>query len=181
MKRYLLILIAVIVLIAAAALGFHFRQTGTAPQAIPADAAQKLLSQSFATLDGKATSLTQWQGKVLVVNFWATWCPPCREEMPEFSQIQSESAAKGVQFVGIAIDTPDNVLKFKQVTQVSYPLIIGSYDTLKLTGELGNNAMALPFTVILDRSGKIIHTKLGRLSRPELEQWLAPLVSAMQS
>lgn len=174
-------LAAAIVLIAAAALGFHFRQSGPAPQSISTDAAQKLSSQSFATLDGKTASIVQWQGKVRVINFWATWCPPCREEMPEFSHVQNELTAKGVQFVGIAIDTPDNVLKFKQTTPVSYPLLIGSYDTLKLTGELGNSAMALPFTVVLDRSGKIVHTKLGRLSRPELEQWLTPLVSALPS
>lgn len=169
----------VAVAISAAALGFFFGQPETqSPPPIPASSAGKLAELVVATPEGKAASLSQWSGKVLVVNFWATWCPPCREEMPEFSRVQQKLAAKGVQFVGIGIDTPDNIINFQKAHPVSYPLLMGSYEVLKLTVELGNKSSALPFTVILDRNGRIAHSKMGKLSETELEQLLLPLYSA---
>jgi len=167
--------------ISAAALGFFFGQVQTPPPS-PATpgAASKLTDLALATPEGKVASLKAWQGKILVVNFWATWCPPCREEMPEFSRTQQKLADKGVQFVGIGIDTPDNILAFQKSNPVSYPLLMGSYDVLKLTTELGNTSSALPFTVILDRQGKIAHTKMGKLDAVELEHLLAPLYSSAQ-
>lgn len=168
--------------IAAAALGFYFGHPQYAPTSEPpagdAAAGADLMQLAVATPDGKAVSLKQWEGKVLVVNFWATWCPPCREEMPEFSRRQQQLSDKGVQFVGIGIDTPDNILKFQKTDPVSYPLLLGSYDMLKLTAKLGNTASALPFTVILDRNGRIAHTKTGKLSGAEMDKLLPPLYSA---
>ena len=169
------------VAISAAALGFFFGQPridNPPPANLPADAANKLLNLAVSTPQGAAANLNQWVGKVQVVNFWATWCPPCREEMPAFSRVHEKLADKGVQFVGIGIDTPDNIINFQKTTPVSYPLLLGSYDALKLTVELGNKSSALPFTVILDRQGKIAHTHTGRLSESELEQLLLPLYSA---
>lgn len=168
------------VAISAAALGFYFGQPQThssTPANLSAGAASKLTDLTVATPEGQAASLKQWEGKIRVINFWATWCPPCREEMPEFSRAQQKLADKGVQFVGIGIDTPDNIINFQKSHPVSYPLLMGSYDVLKLTVELGNTSSALPFTVILDRQGKIAHTKMGKLSEPELEQLLTPLYS----
>ena len=166
------------VAIGAAALGFFFGQPQVqAPSGATALSGSKLEGLALASPEGKPASLNQWSGKVRVINFWATWCPPCREEMPEFSRVQQKLAAKGVQFVGIGIDTPDNILNFQKANPVSYPLLVGSYDVLKLTVELGNKSSALPFTVILDREGKIAHTKMGKLSEAELEQLLRPLYS----
>lgn len=166
------------VAIGAAALGFFFGQekvqSPSGATALSGDALERL---ALATPEGKPVSLSQWSDKVRVINFWATWCPPCREEMPEFSRVQQKLAAKGVQFVGIGIDTPDNILNFQKTNPVSYPLLMGSYEVLKLTVELGNKSSALPFTVILDRKGKIAHTKMGKLSEAELEQLLLPLYS----
>lgn len=167
------------VAISAAALGFFFGQpTVQSPPSIPAGGADKLTELTVATPEGKAASLKQWSGKVRVINFWATWCPPCREEMPEFSRVQQKLAGKGVQFIGIGIDTPDNIINFQKTHPVSYPLLMGSYEALKLTVELGNKSSALPFTVILDRAGNIAHTKMGKLSESELEKLLLPLYSA---
>ena len=169
------------VAIAAAALGFYFGQPqyqSPTPSSLAPGAANKLAELTVATPQGQVASLKQWDGKVRVINFWATWCPPCREEMPEFSRVQQKLADKGVQFVGIGIDTPDNIINFQRSTPVSYPLLMGSYDVLKLTVELGNKSSALPFTVILDRQGNIAHTKMGKLSESELEQLLLPLYSA---
>jgi thiol-disulfide isomerase/thioredoxin len=170
----------VAVAIGAAALGFFFGQPQIqSPQKtdISPDAAAKLVDLAITTPQGQAASLAQWRGKVRVVNFWATWCPPCREEMPEFSRMQDRLKDKGVQFVGIGIDTPDNIINFSKTSPVSYPLLMGSYDILKLTVALGNKASALPFTVILDREDRIAYIKTGKLSEAELERLLPPLYS----
>lgn len=98
--------------------------------------------------------------------------------MPEFSRVQEKLRGNGVQFVGIGIDTPDNIINFKKTNPVSYPLLMGTYETLKLTAELGNTSSALPFTVILDRQGNIAHTKMGKLDEVELGRLLAPLYAA---
>ncbi|MDE2598261.1 MAG: TlpA family protein disulfide reductase [Rhodocyclaceae bacterium] len=169
------------VAIGAAALGFFFGQPQTpAPTPAVAGAADKLRGLTLSTPEGKAASLKDWEGKIRVVNFWATWCPPCREEMPEFSAVQQKLGGKGVQIVGIGIDTPDNILAFQKKNPVSYPLLMGSYDTLRLTVELGNTSTALPFTVILDRQGNIAHTKIGKLNATELEKLLTPLYPPAQ-
>jgi len=167
------------VAIGAAALGFFFGQPQVqSPPELPAGSAARLNELVVATPEGQAAPLSQWAGKVRVINFWATWCPPCREEMPEFSRMQEKLADKGVQFVGIGIDTPENILNFQKASPVSYPLLLGSYDVLKLTVELGNKSSALPFTVILDRAGQIAHSKTGKLSEAELEALLKPLYAA---
>ncbi|MBK9624330.1 MAG: TlpA family protein disulfide reductase [Rhodocyclaceae bacterium] len=124
---------------------------------------------------GTNQSMSQWRGKILVVNFWATWCPPCREEMPAFSRLAEKHAANGVQFVGISIDTLNNVLDFQKRTPVSYPLLIGTMETVQNTIPLGNNAQALPFTAIFDRSGVLHSVKLGRLAEAELAHTLLAL------
>lgn len=168
------------VAIGAAALGFLFGQPQVqSPPELAADSVGKLTDLVVATPEGQAAPLSQWAGKVRVVNFWATWCPPCREEMPEFSRMQEKLAGKGVQFIGIGIDTPENILNFQKSNPVSYPLLLGSYDVLKLTVELGNKSSALPFTVILDRNGSVAHSKTGKLSEAELEALLKPLYSAL--
>jgi thiol-disulfide isomerase/thioredoxin len=120
-----------------------------------------LFAASMPDLAGKQTSLAQWRGKVLVVNFWATWCVPCREEIPDFIRMQAEFADKGVQFVGIAADHADKVALFSNEFQINYPLLIGNYGALDLAKRMGNRISALPFTVVLDRSGRLVYRQLG--------------------
>ena len=134
-----------------------------------------LKSLSLPDSNGVIQPLSQWRGKILVVNFWATWCPPCREEMPAFSRIASKYAANGVQVVGISIDTVNKVREFQKLTPVSYPLLIGTFDTVQSTVVLGNTVQALPFTAIYDRTGNIHAIKLGRMSEQELERRLLEL------
>jgi len=134
-----------------------------------------LTSLTLPDTNGVNQALGQWRGKVLVVNFWATWCPPCREEMPAFSRLAGQHAANGVQFVGISIDTLNNVIDFQKRTPVSYPLLIGTMETVQNTIPLGNNAQALPFTAIFDRSGVLHSVKLGRLPEAELAHILQVL------
>ena len=134
-----------------------------------------LTSLALPDTNGVIQPLSQWKQKILVVNFWATWCPPCREEMPAFSRIAIKHAANGVQIVGISIDTLNKVREFQKLTPVSYPLLIGNFDTVQSTVLLGNTVQALPFTVIYDRGGNIHSIKLGRMSEQELERRLQEL------
>jgi thiol-disulfide isomerase/thioredoxin len=126
----------------------------------PVDATA-LLALSLPDSAGQPQPLAQWQGKVLVVNFWATWCAPCREEMPDLVRAQDEYGAKGVQIVGIAVDNADKVQQFAKEIKLNYPVLIGGYAAMDLSKDLGNSLVALPFTLILDRRGKVAYTHLG--------------------
>ena len=128
-------------------------------------------------VDGRQQSLSQWRGKVLVVNFWATWCAPCREEMPHFIAAQAKDGAKGLQFVGIAVDQVDKVREFAQEIRLNYPSLIGGVGAIELSKALGNELAALPFTIILDRSGSVVHTQLGPLKAAQLDALLDRLLA----
>lgn len=130
----------------------------------------------LADLKGQPQSLGQWRGKVLVVNYWATWCYPCREEMPFFSRLQDKYRDRGVQFVGISIDNAAKIAEFQKLTPVSYPLLIGDMDVMANSAAFGNTLQALPFTAIFDRQGKLVATKLGRFAEADLERQLLELM-----
>lgn len=171
--RQALIVIAISTLAAAAGyfLGRPTRVSLPPPESIPtADAPSRLLALSLPDLNGQSQSLSQWKGKVLVVNFWATWCPPCKEEMPEFSRINAKYALNGVQFVGISVDSAEKVAAFRKEIEISYPLLISNLDALDLSSDLGNRAKALPFTVVLRRDGNPQQVKLGKFATPDLEK-----------
>ncbi|MDR2637781.1 MAG: TlpA family protein disulfide reductase [Zoogloeaceae bacterium] len=142
------------------------------PLPVRAGDAEALLAHPFRTLEGQDARLAQWRGKVLVVNFWATWCPPCKEEIPAFSRLQEKWRAKGVQFIGIALDTPENVRAFARKTPLAYPSWLGDGRALMLTRDLGNVAQGLPFTLLLDATGKPLAQKTGLLPEVELDAWL---------
>jgi thiol-disulfide isomerase/thioredoxin len=141
----------------------------------PTDA-RALLALSLPDTDGTPQTLGQWRGKVLVVNFWATWCEPCREEMPQFIQAQRELGPRGLQFVGIAVDRRDQVAQFARELDLNYPALIGGYDAIELSKALGNRVAALPFTIIIDRAGHIAHTQLGPLKSVQLHSIVSNLL-----
>ena len=122
------------------------------------------------TPDGKPANSENWHRKVLVVNFWASWCPPCVEEMPALDKIAQEYASKNVLIVGIGIDSPSNIREFLQKTPVSYPIVIGGLEGSNLSKQMGNTQGALPYTVVINSKGKSIYTKLGKISEEELKK-----------
>lgn len=180
MKALFRTLLVAAVAITAGVAGYLAREgasTGAeAPGADP-QAGRQLLAMTLADAHGQGQALEQWRGKVLVMNYWATWCPPCRKEIPDFAAVSRKFSAEPVQFVGISIDRVENVKAFDAEFEVPYPLLIGSPDTLAATQHLGNTAQALPFTVILDRQGDIRHVRLGTLNQAELEGKIRALLA----
>jgi thiol-disulfide isomerase/thioredoxin len=161
--------------VAALGAGLYFGQRADDAK-VPDKEATALFAVALPDAQGREQSIGQWKGKVVVVNFWATWCAPCREEMPEFARIQTELGPKGVQFVGIAIDEAPKVKAFVDEIGLTYPALIGGYGSLELSKTLGNRLMALPFTVILDRSGHVAHTQLGPLPDGKLRTIVGQLL-----
>jgi thiol-disulfide isomerase/thioredoxin len=137
---------------------------------------ERVLASVFPDPYGQRQPLSQWRGKVLVVNFWATWCSPCRAEIPGFIVLHRELADQGVQFVGIAIDQSAKVKDFARELGVNYPLLIGQDSALELQRQLGDQAGGLPFTVVLDSSGRLVTRHQGGMSAKQLRGILLPLV-----
>lgn len=131
---------------------------------------------SLPDLEGTPRSVTAWDGKVLVVNFWATWCPPCRKEIPVFMELQEQYGAQGLQFVGIAVDNRDAVQDYVDALGVNYPILIGELDAIEVAKQYGNRLGALPYTVVVDRQGKMVFFKRGELSRGDAERVIRPLL-----
>jgi thiol-disulfide isomerase/thioredoxin len=131
-----------------------------------------LYASSFVGLDGKTVLLGQWQNQLLVLNFWATWCGPCKEEMPIFDRIQSRLGDKGVQIVGIAADSQAKVANFKKQLPVIYPLLPDEAGAIELSKRLGNRLGLLPHTVVIAPGGEIVYAKLGVVDETEFESLL---------
>jgi len=155
--------------------GYHFNQANLRSQTTVA-AAQKLMLAPLSGMNGRGQTLSQWRGKVLVVNFWATWCAPCREEIPALKKINRTYAANGMVLVGIAIDDVAKVREFAAEMNIGYGLFIATAETLGIGRDLGNQAGVLPFTVVMDRAGKVAFTHAGALTEASLGAVLAPLL-----
>lgn len=121
----------------------------------------------LADIDGRQRDITEWKGKVVVLNFWATWCPPCRRELPTFKALQTEYGPQGVQFVGISLDRDELVRDYARIEGLNYPQLVGPSKALELGQLLGNKMGALPFTVVVDREGRIAERIFGEWSHDE--------------
>jgi len=177
LRKNIAIVMVAVVFAAAGALVYQWRAGSLAEAGPdPAVAGQQLMSARLNGLDGAATTLEKWRDKVLVVNFWATWCTPCREEIPEFIKFQSSHDAQGVQFVGIAVDTPERVAIYAKEMGINYPLLVGGLETMELARAVGNRAGVLPFTVVMGRNGRVAASVVGILKPEKLEKILRPLL-----
>lgn len=127
-------------------------------------------------LDGNKQSLSQWQGKVLLVNFWATWCPPCREEIPVFLSLRKKFSSDGFEIVGISIDDANKVKQYRRSMQIDYPLLDGEQSGMPLMVSLGSLTGGLPFSVLYDRSGDVVQIKTGPYGQQELQDLIEKLL-----
>jgi len=164
-----------LVALVAAAAGMAYQEWRTGPPPDD-DGLTALLTARFADLQGNAQTLDQWRGKVLVVNFWATWCAPCRDEIPVFVKLQDKYRSQGLQFIGIAVDQRDKVQPFAADFGMNFPVLVGSADAIELSRKLGNRAGVLPFTIVLTRDGRLARTEIGAAKEARLESFLASLL-----
>lgn len=148
------------------------------PASSQAKSAQEniLLSARFNALDGSEQALNQWQGNILVLNFWATWCPPCREEMPELSRMHDQYKNQKIIVIGLSTDDLETTKTYIKTNPVSYPVLAGDMQAMNFSESLGNTKGVLPYTVVVDERGKVIKTFFGRVNQPLLEKTLLPLL-----
>lgn len=177
----LIIVVAIISLLAGmyASQLFNGQDSETTPAQTASDAAgPPEIRPDFGLLDlqGQLRHVSEWDGDVLMVNFWATWCPPCRREIPAFIELQEKYADQGFTIVGIAIDTKQNARDFVDPMGINYPILVGDKDGIALSKAYGNRMGVLPYTVIVDRNGKIIETHRNELSFEDAEAMIKPLL-----
>ena len=184
MNRLVLWPVLAVLVFVSAYLGFNlydFRQDGRALSfsqqtdgTTPAVTTSSILGRqrpefSLPDLDGRLRSISEWDGKIIALNFWATWCPPCLKEIPEFVLLQTKYQAAGLQFIGVALQKPDEVRQFVAEHGMNYPVLTGELEVIKLAEAYGNDIGALPYTVIIDRNGQVAHVKPGVLPTEEAE------------
>jgi thiol-disulfide isomerase/thioredoxin len=176
--RAIALIAAVAVLSAAAGAGYHGWSSRVAAEREGAARAvsDRVFSARFTDLQSGAPTLERWRGQVLVVNFWATWCAPCREEIPVFVRLQERHGARGLQFVGVAFDQPDKVAEFAREFRINYPLLLGGTDIMELMREAGNRAGVLPYTLVIDRQGNVVSREPGGVKESKLESLVQPLL-----
>jgi thiol-disulfide isomerase/thioredoxin len=149
--------------------------------ALPAAKIPDRLPQfSLQDLQGKATPITAFAGKSLIINFWATWCAPCRSEIPLLKNLHAEWAGRDVSVVGIAVDDHDKVQEFADRFKIGYPLLIGEQDALDAAAALGIETPVFPFTVFTDRRGEVVALFVGQLHRPQAELILSEVQNLNQ-
>ena len=164
----LVVAIGLITLIAGIGLGLlRLKPTSVA------ESASWVFALNFPNARGEQVGLESIRGRLTVVNFWATWCPPCIEEMPELSRFHEEHSPKGIKVVGLAVDSPSNVREFLSSRNFSYPLLVTGGSGSELAKKLGNSAEALPYTVMIDEKGSVIKQKVGKLTEKDLKSWIS--------
>ncbi len=172
-------LIFVVVLIVAGAAGFglqrmvinHDNQNLVAEMPAAVDVIGKSRPEfTLQDIEGKMRNINEWDGKVILVNFWATWCPPCKKEIPDFMALQDQYGEKGFQIIGVAIDDEESVKDFADTLGMNYPIMAAELAAMDIARSYGNRIGALPFSTFVDRSGTIKHTKAGELSKVEAEK-----------
>lgn len=153
----------------------HFRHAPAVESAETSLIGETLPDLSLLDLEGQHHALSEYRGRRLLLNFWASWCGPCLEEMPALNQAQKKFGDHGAIVLGIAMDEPDRVRAFLAAHPVSYPILLGRLAAPSTSLQLGDDREILPYSVLVGADGRIIATHAGVLSQPQLEQWLSPV------
>lgn len=174
MKRRQLLLGGVATGAGLAGAGFGWWQLqphGESAQSAPSAAQDPFWKQSFDTPDGGSLAIASFSGKPLLVNFWATWCPPCIEELPLLDSFYLENKTKSWQVLGLAVDQPSTVRAWLQRKPLNFPVAMAGFAGTELSKSLGNLTGGLPFTVVFGASGQLLHRKSGKVTADDLAQW----------
>jgi len=135
-----------------------------------------LIGFSLLDTEGTSHSITEWQGKIRIINFWATWCPPCLKEIPSFIALQNEYGKQKLQFIGIAIDDQQLVEDYMAFSDINYPILMAELEGAKIAKQLGNTVNAIPYTVIVNQQNQIIFRQPGELSQQTIRTIIQPLL-----
>lgn len=192
MSRLIFAMLAAGVLIGAGAAGYYLQQQQAQQRAATSASAtseataapdhKTIIGQprppfSLPALGGEVRAISDWDGRILAINFWATWCQPCKEEIPEFVELQAKYRDQGVTFIGVAIDESEPVSDFIARYNVNYPVLIGEQAAIDAARAYGNRIGALPYTAFVDHDGKVVHVHRGRLPLEQADQLLQTLVA----
>jgi len=151
--------------------GLWYRFAAPHDDAYSDDGVQQLWQHDLVTPEGQAQQLRQWRGKPLLVNFWATWCPPCVRELPLLNDFSAQKDAHGIQVVGLALDKPEPVQRFLARQPLRFPIVLAPSGGIALTRALGNQRGALPFSLLLAGNGRLQQRKIGELTSADLAAW----------
>ena len=151
-------------------IGLAWRSSEKTP--VPQSLDSSFWQLEFATPGGQTLTMHSMHGKPLLLNFWASWCPPCIEELPLLSNFFKENSANGWQVLGLAVDELDPVKRFLAHSPLSFPVALAGISGIELSKSLGNLIGGLPFTVVIDPTAKVIHRKMGKVTPDELRAWL---------
>jgi thiol-disulfide isomerase/thioredoxin len=171
--------VAVLFGVAGAYVGLNKKEQPAPLTSVPAGPSSgpvdELYKQTLPDAKGVATALAQYKGKAMLVNFWAPWCGPCVQEMPELSALAAGEEGKKLQVIGIGIDSPTNIAEFSDKYKISYPVLVAGMSGTDLSRQFGNSGGGLPYTVLIGADGQVKKTYLGRLKFDELRKDLASL------
>jgi thiol-disulfide isomerase/thioredoxin len=129
----------------------------------------------------KPHDISEWRGKILIINFWATWCPPCKKEIPEFISLQNQYSAQGLQFIGVALEDKESVREYMNTVKINYPVLIAEDQGIALAFKLGDISGTVPFTVVVDQNNDIIYRHQGNFSKDQILSVIAPLLDGKKS
>lgn len=127
-------------------------------------------------IHGRMHSIREWDGQVLVINFWATWCAPCRREIPIFIELQEKFGERGLQFIGVALDNPEDVRAFVKRYGINYPVLVGQEKGFSIAVAYGNDLNVVPYTAFVNRKGRIVYTHAGAMDRATVKKHFMPLL-----
>jgi len=168
-------LLVILVALLAVAGGSYYLLSGSEGDS-PSMSGEQRPAFTLPDLEGKQRSIGEWDGQVILLNFWASWCPPCRREIPAFIDVQEDYREQGLRIIGVAIDDRQAVVDFTDPMGVNYPILLGGEEGIGIAEAYGNRMGVLPYTVLIDRDGHIVDRWREELSYEDVEKAVEPLL-----
>ncbi|MCP3852870.1 MAG: TlpA family protein disulfide reductase [Gammaproteobacteria bacterium] len=175
-KQKISLTIIILITITLLWLIFDNANKANSPEVVKKSHSLKSIDFSLPDLKGERQNFSQWQGKVVLLNFWATWCPPCRREIPDFIDVYEQYKKKDFVIIGIGTDNEEKVARFVKNLNISYPILVGGRSAMSVSYQYGNNSGALPYSILIDKHGIIRYRAGGLISKQKLISLIEPLL-----